>query len=376
MGGADQWGNITAGTELIRRADGLDENGESRAFAVACPLLLTSTGAKFGKTEQGTVWLSAERTSPYEFYQYWIGQDDRDVAMMLRRLTLLGADEIYELEEQQRSAPEKRPAQRRLASEMTARVHGEDEARRQEKVAEALFAGQPLRDPEVLDVLFARARSLRVRRRGAGPRRGRACRGERPVHVEIGGAPDDPAGRILDQRPAHHRRRRRAAGADRRALPGPARGQEADCDRPPPLMGGLTTEDLRLEAPSHGPIEAFWCEPDIGTVFGAVIYPALVRPAGRRRQQDAVCSRGRATRLLGQCGEHAAAADLPLDHSNPEVLWTTRQPLKRSSPGSACAWTSWPPVEPIRSCLVGHDFGAMHGALADGARPADRWPAC
>ncbi|HYI23230.1 MAG TPA: tyrosine--tRNA ligase [Candidatus Limnocylindrales bacterium] len=154
MGGADQWGNITAGTELIRRAEGLDENGESRAFAVACPLLLTSTGAKFGKTAEGTVWLSADLTSPYEFYQYWIGQDDRDVAMMLRRLTLLEADEIYELEEQQRSTPEKRPAHRRLASVMTARVHGEDEARRQEKVAEALFAGQPLRDPEVLDVLF------------------------------------------------------------------------------------------------------------------------------------------------------------------------------------------------------------------------------
>jgi len=154
MGGADQWGNITAGTELIRRAEGLDANGESRAFAVACPLLLTSTGAKFGKTAEGTVWLSAELTSPYEFYQYWIGQDDRDVAMMLRRLTLLAADEIYELEEQQRSKPEKRPAHRRLAFEMTARVHGEEEARRQEKVAESLFSGQPLRDPEVLDVLF------------------------------------------------------------------------------------------------------------------------------------------------------------------------------------------------------------------------------
>jgi tyrosyl-tRNA synthetase len=122
---------------------------------VACPLLVTSTGAKFGKTEQGTVWLSAERTSPYAFYQYWIGQDDRDVAMMLRRLTLLPADEIYELEEQQRAAPERRPAQRRLAFEMTARVHGQDEAQRQERVAAAVFSGEALRDAEVLETLYA-----------------------------------------------------------------------------------------------------------------------------------------------------------------------------------------------------------------------------
>ncbi len=154
MGGADQWGNITAGTELIRRAEGVAEDGEPRAFAAACPLLLTASGGKFGKTEQGTVWLSAERTSPYAFFQYWIDQDDRDVGMMLRRLTLLAADEIDGLEEQQRVSPEARPAQRRLALEMTARVHGQDEAQRQVRVAEQVFSGQPLRDPEVLDVLY------------------------------------------------------------------------------------------------------------------------------------------------------------------------------------------------------------------------------
>jgi tyrosyl-tRNA synthetase len=154
MGGADQWGNITAGLELIRRVVGRGEGEEPAAFALASPLLLTSGGTKFGKTEQGTVWLSAAMTSPYAFYQYWIGQDDRDVGMMLRRLTLLGADEIYALEEEQQRAPESRPAQRRLAWEMTARVHGEDEARRQVRVAEAAFSGEPLRDPEVLEVLY------------------------------------------------------------------------------------------------------------------------------------------------------------------------------------------------------------------------------
>jgi tyrosyl-tRNA synthetase len=155
MGGADQWGNITAGTELIRRVEGLDQNGQPRAFAASCPLLLTSTGTKFGKTEQGTVWLDAKRTSPYAFYQYWIGQDDRDVGMMLRRLTLLAADEIYELEEKQRANPEQRPAHKALASHMTTRVHGEDEARRQVRASEAAFSAESPRDPDVLDVLFA-----------------------------------------------------------------------------------------------------------------------------------------------------------------------------------------------------------------------------
>jgi tyrosyl-tRNA synthetase len=154
MGGADQWGNITAGLELIRRVVGRGEGDDPAAFALSSPLLLTSGGTKFGKTEQGTVWLSPEMTSPYTFYQHWIGHDDRDVGMMLRRLTLLGADEIYALEEEQQRDPGARPAQRRLAWEMTARVHGEDEARRQVRVAEAAFSGGPLRDPEVLEVLW------------------------------------------------------------------------------------------------------------------------------------------------------------------------------------------------------------------------------
>ncbi|HSH21977.1 MAG TPA: tyrosine--tRNA ligase [Candidatus Caenarcaniphilales bacterium] len=154
MGGADQWGNITAGLELIRRIVGRGDGETPAAFALSSPLLLTSGGTKFGKTEAGTVWLAPTMTSPYAFYQYWIEQDDRDVGMMLRRLTLLGADEIYGLEEEQQRAPEARPAQRRLAWEMTARVHGADEARRQVQVAEAVFSGEPLRDAEVLDVLF------------------------------------------------------------------------------------------------------------------------------------------------------------------------------------------------------------------------------
>jgi tyrosyl-tRNA synthetase len=154
MGGADQWGNITAGLELIRRVIGRGEGEEPAAFALSSPLLLTTGGTKFGKTEEGTVWLAPEMTSPYAFYQYWIGQNDADVGMMLRRLTLLPANRIRGLEEEQQRSPETRPAQRALALEMTSRVHGRDEAERQRRVAEAAFSGQPLRDPEVLDVLF------------------------------------------------------------------------------------------------------------------------------------------------------------------------------------------------------------------------------
>jgi tyrosyl-tRNA synthetase len=154
MGGADQWGNITAGLELIRRVVGRPEGEEAAAHGVSCPLLLTSTGSKFGKTEAGAVWLSPEMTSPYDFYQYWIDQDDRDVGMMLRRLTLLAADEIHGLEEEQQRAPEQRSAQRRLAWEMTARVHGAPEADLQVRVAQAAFSGQPIRDADVLEVLW------------------------------------------------------------------------------------------------------------------------------------------------------------------------------------------------------------------------------
>jgi len=154
MGGADQWGNITAGLELIRRVMGRAEEEESLAHGLSCPLLLTSTGAKFGKTAAGAVWLSAELTAPYDFYQYWIGQDDRDVGVMLRRLTLLSADEIHALEEEQQRVPEERPAQRRLGWEMTARVHGREEADLQVRVAEAAFGAGRLRDADVLDVLW------------------------------------------------------------------------------------------------------------------------------------------------------------------------------------------------------------------------------
>jgi len=154
MGGADQWGNITAGLELIRRVVGREEGEEPAAFAMCSPLLLTSDGKKMGKSEKGAVFLNGSMTSPYDFYQYWLNDDDALIGQHLRWLTLKDAAEIYEIEEQQEKSPGRRPAQRALAYDLTAHVHGKEEADRQVRVADAAFSGEPIVDPEVLDVLF------------------------------------------------------------------------------------------------------------------------------------------------------------------------------------------------------------------------------
>jgi tyrosyl-tRNA synthetase len=118
VGGSDQWGNITAGVELIRKTESAD------AQAVTMPLVTTASGAKFGKTEAGAVWLDPELTSPYEFYQFWLSVDDRDVGRYLRFFTLLARDEIESLDAASEEQPERREAQQGLGREMTTRVHG------------------------------------------------------------------------------------------------------------------------------------------------------------------------------------------------------------------------------------------------------------
>src|SRR5512133_1637807 len=123
MGGSDQWGNITAGTELISRKEGASAHG------LTFPLLTTASGVKFGKTEGGAVWLDPARTSPYQFFQFWLNSDDRDVERLLKFFTFLSVEEIAALMGEHGRDPGKRPAQRRLAEEMTARVHGADTAR-------------------------------------------------------------------------------------------------------------------------------------------------------------------------------------------------------------------------------------------------------
>ncbi|XQY91015.1 tyrosine--tRNA ligase [Metabacillus sp. HB246100] len=136
IGGSDQWGNITAGLELIRKSE---EN--SKAFGLTIPLVTKADGTKFGKTEGGAIWLDADKTSPYEFYQFWINTDDRDVVKYLKFFTFLSQEQINELEKEVETAPEKRSAQKTLAEEVTKLVHGEDSLQQAIKISEALFSG-------------------------------------------------------------------------------------------------------------------------------------------------------------------------------------------------------------------------------------------
>ena len=154
MGGGDQWGNITSGLELIRRVVGREEGDPPAAFGLCSPLLLTREGAKMGKSEKGAVMLDPQMTTPYDFYQYWLNDDDLLVVQHLKWLTLKTADEVASIAAAQEASPGDRPAQKALAYDLTARVHGNEEADRQVRVAEAAFSREPITDPEVLDALF------------------------------------------------------------------------------------------------------------------------------------------------------------------------------------------------------------------------------
>ena len=155
MGGADQWGNMTAGLELIRKEFGAGD-GQELAFALSYPLLTNPSGEKFGKTAAGTsVWLDPEKTSPFAFYQYWLDADDRDIGKYLRTFTLFDRAKVEELEAAQAAHPETRVAQKAMGYDLTARVHGEDAAKNAVRLSEAAFSKEPIRDPEVLAGLFA-----------------------------------------------------------------------------------------------------------------------------------------------------------------------------------------------------------------------------
>jgi tyrosyl-tRNA synthetase len=161
MGGADQWGNITAGLELIRRTSG--EGDESPAHGIAYKLLLSPSGAKFGKSEGGeSVWLDPGRTTPYAFYQYWVQADDRDVPTYIRWFTLWSRDETEALDAEIAARPEARDAQRRLAFDVTARVHGDLAATSAVAVSAALFQKEPISDPELLESVHAATRGPSV----------------------------------------------------------------------------------------------------------------------------------------------------------------------------------------------------------------------
>ena len=136
MGGSDQWGNITTGTELIRRIAG----GE--AFAITCPLITKADGGKFGKTESGNVWLDPKRTSPYKFYQFWLNVSDADAAKYIKIFTDLTQEEIKALEEEQERDPGMRPLQKRLAKEITIMVHSEQDYEMAVEASQILFSNK------------------------------------------------------------------------------------------------------------------------------------------------------------------------------------------------------------------------------------------
>jgi tyrosyl-tRNA synthetase len=135
IGGSDQWGNITGGTELTRRMNG------NKAFGLTLPLITKSDGTKFGKTESGTIWLSANKTSPYAFYQFWINSADADVYSFLRYFTFLSIEEIDAIEAEDKASEGRPQAQARLAKEVTKLVHGNDGLEAAERITKALFSG-------------------------------------------------------------------------------------------------------------------------------------------------------------------------------------------------------------------------------------------
>ncbi len=136
MGGSDQWGNITTGTELIRRTDG----GE--AFALTCPLITKADGKKFGKTESGNVWLDPKRTSPYKFYQFWLNVSDEDAEKYIKIFTMLTKEEVAALIEEQKANPGLRPIQKRLAKEITVMVHSEADYEAAVEASQILFSNK------------------------------------------------------------------------------------------------------------------------------------------------------------------------------------------------------------------------------------------
>src|SRR5699024_1712000 len=139
IGGSDQWGNITAGMDFIRRSrEEMDE--DIKVFGLTVPLLTKADGSKFGKTAGGAIWLDPEKTTPYEFYQFWLNTDDRDVMKFLQYFTFVPAEDMQLLEKSLLNEPEKRTAHKRLAEEMTTSVHGKTALERAEKISASLFS--------------------------------------------------------------------------------------------------------------------------------------------------------------------------------------------------------------------------------------------
>ncbi len=207
MGGSDQWGNITAGTELISRKEGAPAHG------LVLPLLTTASGAKFGKSEQGAIYLDPKKTSPYKFFQFWLNSEDADVERWLRYFTFFTVEEIRALMAEQAADPGKRVAQRRLAEEMTTRIHGAEVCARVQDASRVLFGGSDLAavSGEVLAVLAGEIPAVTIGapelgalgaadalvKVGLASSRGDAKRGIQGKGFSLNGAPIEAADRAL-----------------------------------------------------------------------------------------------------------------------------------------------------------------------------------
>ena len=145
MGGSDQWGNITTGTELLRRMD------QSKGYALTAPLITKADGSKFGKSEQGNIWLDADKTTPFAFYQYWINTSDEDAARFIRLFTLLDQTTINAIVNEHTEAPHLRKLQQRLGEEVTLMVHGSDELQKAQKATQVLYGKSTFDDLKSLD---------------------------------------------------------------------------------------------------------------------------------------------------------------------------------------------------------------------------------
>lgn len=158
LGGSDQWGNITSGIELLHREEGV------QGFGLTMPLITKADGKKFGKTEGNAIWLDADKTSPYEFYQFWLNTDDRDAVKFLKYFTFFSLDDIAQIEEEFNQAPETRIAQKALAKDVTTLVHGKQAYEQAVRISEALFSGSIKElNAEELDQAFSGVPAYEVR---------------------------------------------------------------------------------------------------------------------------------------------------------------------------------------------------------------------
>ena len=150
MGGSDQWGNITTGTELVRRMNA-DNEARAKAYALTCPLITKADGSKFGKSEGGNIWLTADKTSVYKFYQFWLNTSDEDAEKYIKIFTFLPKEEIDKITAEHNQAPHLRPLQKRLAEEVTVMVHSREDFEKAVKASGILFGNSTAEDLKTLD---------------------------------------------------------------------------------------------------------------------------------------------------------------------------------------------------------------------------------